>query len=429
MYIPYEETGNFLYKILKNESLKNFFYEKKISQNLKFIADNKPKVIEKIQNKLKHGKKIKVVFYVYDETKWKCQTVYEIFENDDRFEVQIIVTKSAAQNTDNPTYQSKEDILKAYEFFKRKNLNTALAYDFENGRYVPFKTFNPDIIIYQHPWYVERSQGPVVCSEFALTCYVPYYFPIEIEGSDKKIDYYLRFHKYVERYYALDKYVENKLKSKMDNHGENVVVSGLPNLDYFINNNESGDYVIYSPHWTVGGLGLTYGTFEWNGKYMLEYAKSHPEIKWVFKPHSILKKALVDTKIMTEDEAKAYYNEWDKIGFKYEGGDYLELFAKSKMMITDSSSFLGEYFVTEKPLILLMSDTSQFSSLKNPILKTYYCARNLDDLKHFLSILPEDDYMKEERLKTLDELGLKNNHSSEIIFSDILNMIGEEYGK
>jgi len=429
MYIPYEETGNFLYKILKNESLKNFFYEKKIAQNLKYIANNKPKVIKKLQNKLKHGQKVKVVFYVYDETKWKCQSVYDIFNSDERFEVQILVTKSAAKNTDNPTYQSKDAVLRAYEYFKDKHMKTALAYDFEHDKYIPFKKFNPDIIIYQHPWYVERSQGPVVCSKFALTCYVPYYFPIEIEGSDKKIDYYLRFHKYVERYYVLDKYVENKLKTKMDNKGENVKVAGLPILDYFIDHNDSGDYVIYSPHWSVGGLGLTYSTFDWNGKFMLEYAKVHPEINWVFRPHSILKKSLVDTHIMTEEEVDNYYDEWAKIGLEYVGGDYLELFSKSKMMITDSSSFLGEYFVTEKPLILLMSERSQFSSLKNPILKTYYCARNLDDLKHFLEILPENDYMKEERLKTLTELGLKNNNSAKIIFNDILNMIGEEIVK
>ena len=429
MYIPFEETGNFLYKFFKNERLKNFFYEKKIAQNLDFITKNRPKVIKKIKNKLSHGQKVKIVFYVYDETKWKCQPVYDIFERDERFEVQILVTKSAAKNSDNPTYQSKEDILKAYNFFKCKQLKTELAYDIEKSKFIPFKKFKPDIIFYQHPWYVERTQGPVVCSKFALTAYIPYYFPMEIDGVDKKIDYYLRFHKYVQRYYALDKKIENKLKNKMDNKGVNVKAVGYPNLDYFNNTNQTSDFVIYSPHWTIGGLGDDYGTFEWSGLYMLEYAKNHPEINWLFKPHPLLKKALVDTKIMTKDEAENYYEEWGNLGLKNESGDYLDLFKKSKMMITDSCSFLGEYFLTEKPLILLMSDKSQFRSLNHPILRTYYCARNIDDLKYFLEILPGNDYMKAERLKTLDELGLKNKNASKIIFNDILNMIGEKIGK
>ena len=185
--------------------------------------------------------------------------------------------------------------------------------------------------------------------------------------------------------------------------------------------------MIYSPHWTVGGLGHCYGTFEWSGKFMLEYAKSHPEIKWVFKPHPILFKSLIDTGIMTKEEAEEYYNDWASVGIKYEGGDYLEWFAKSKMMITDSCSFLGEYFVTEKPLILLMSEKSPFRSLNHPILKTYYCAKNLEELKHFLKILPEDDYMKQTRVDALNALGLRNNNASKKIIDDIITIIEGDF--
>ena len=55
---------------------------------------------------------------------------------------------------------------------------------------------------------------------------------------------------------------------------------------------------------------------------MLEYAKQHPEKKWVFKPHPMLFKALIDNNVMTTDDAESYYQEWDKIGLKYESGDY-----------------------------------------------------------------------------------------------------------
>ena len=427
MYIPYEKFGNFINRFFKSDKLKSFFYDKKVSQNLRYIEKNKPLVLTKIRNKLKRGQKINVVFYCYDEMKWKCQSIYDIFNSDERFNVKILVTKSAAKNIDNPTYQSKEFIQKVYQYFKEKGLNVEYAYDIEKKCHIPFKKFNPDIIFYQHPWYVETSQGPVVCSKFALTCYVPDYFPIEVGNIDNKIDYYLRFHKYVERYYVLDKSIETKLKQKMDNGGKNVKIAGYPNLDYFYNNKTEGEYVIYAPHWTVGGLGLKYSAFNWSGKFMLEYAKNHSQIKWVFKPHPLLYKSLIDTKMMTDDEVKKYYDEWSKIGIKYEGGDYLEWFNKSKMMITDSCTFLGEYFVTEKPLIILMSESSPFKTLEHPILETYYCARNKTDLENLLETIPQNDYMRKNRLKTLDTLGLKNNNASENIFHDILNMIGGDY--
>lgn len=429
MYIPYETIGILLSKLFKNEKLKEFFYNKKISQNLRYIEKNKPKVLKKIGKKFENGEKINVVFYVYDSTKWKCQSVYDLMNKDGRFNIKILATKSGAINKDNPTYQSSDDVIKTYKFFKDKGMSVEYAYDTKNEKFVPFKKFNPDIIIYQHPWYVERSQGPVVCSEFAFTAYVPYYFPIEIEGIDKKIDYYLRFHKYIERYYALDKVVENKLKSKMDNRGVNVIAAGYPNLDYCKDTEQEGEFVIYAPHWTIGGLGDQYGTFEWSGEFMLEYAKSRPDIKWVFKPHPLLYKALLDTKIMNGEEAEKYYNDWAEIGIKYESGDYLDWFKKSKMMITDSCSFLGEYFVTEKPLVLLMAETSQFKSLNHPILRTYYCAKNLDELKKLLETLPENDYMKETRLKALKESGLKEMNAAKNILNDIIEITGGRYAK
>ena len=427
MYIPYESIANIL-RIFKNQRLESYLYDKKVKQNLNFIASNKPKVLKKLNNKLKNGQKINVVFYCYDETKWKCQSVYDIFSSDSHFDVKILVTKSAAKNKDNPTYQSIKDVKKTYDYFKQKGLSVEYAYDIKKNRYIPFKNFNPDIIFYQHPWYVERTQGPVVCSKFAFTCYVPYYFPFEVGDIDNKIDYYLRFHKYIERYYALDKTVENKLKQKMDNHGVNVKAVGYPNFDYFYKNKKQGDSIIYAPHWSVGGLGQ-YSAFDWSGKFMLEYAQNHPENRWIFRPHPILYKSLIDSKLMTENEAKKYYDDWEKLGVISTSGDYFDLFDDSKMMITDSCTFLAEYFVTEKPLIILMSDNSSFKSLEHPILETYYCAKNQEELVNLIDTVSQNDYMKPKRLHKLESLEYFKSNASENIYNDIMNIMSEgNYG-
>ena len=41
MFIPYEKIRNIIYKYYKSEKLKNFFYSKKVAQNLRFIKKNK----------------------------------------------------------------------------------------------------------------------------------------------------------------------------------------------------------------------------------------------------------------------------------------------------------------------------------------------------------------------------------------------------
>ena len=222
MFIPYESIGNFIEKFYKNDKLKSFFYDKKVSQNVNYIQKNKQNVLKKLKNKLIKNQKINILFYVYDETKWKCQFVYDIFEKDKRFHPVVIATKSAAKNKDNPTYQTKENVAKTFEYFKQKGYRTELGYDIEQEKFIPFKDFEPDIIFYQHPWYVETSQGPVVCSKYALTAYIPYYFQIEVEGHDDGVDYHLRFHQYIENYYVQDNFIENKIKQKIQNKKVNV---------------------------------------------------------------------------------------------------------------------------------------------------------------------------------------------------------------
>lgn len=157
---------------------------------------------------------------------------------------------------------------------------------------------------------------------------------------------------------------------------------------------------------------------------MLEFAKNHPEIKWVFRPHPILFKSLIDTKFFTEEEAKKYYSDWEKIGIKYSNGEYFELFNKSKMMITDSCTFLGEYFITGKPLIWIVGENSPFKNKDNYILNSYYRANNNEELLNLLNNVPNNDYMKEQRVKELENSNLKNNNSAKKIADNIIKIIG-----
>lgn len=417
MYIPYETLG----KLPFLSKFKDKFYDLKVKQNLRYIDKNYPKVQKRLKEKIKK-EPLKVVFYVYDDTKWKCQSLYDLLEKDNAFSVEVLVTKNSAQNHDNPSYQTVDDVKKTFEFFKRKNMNVKYAYDVEKERFIAFEKFKPDIIIYQHPWYVETSQGPVVCSKFALTYYVPYYFPTTTAPHD----YHLRFHLYIEKYCVFDEITKKLYVKKMKNSGKNVVVTGQPSFDYFHNNiKREKEYIIYAPHWSICKKSVAYGTFEWNGKFLLDYAKKHPQQKWVFKPHPLLFKALIDNKIMSEQEVKKYFNEWDKIGLKFESGDYFDLFLRSKMMITDCSTFLGEYFLTENPLIHLVSkDAIPFNETVNKVIENYYKATNIEDLSKLLEQLPENDIMKEQRTKALEDSGFKNINASKNILNNIKETVG-----
>ena len=59
------------------------------------------------------------------------------------------------------------------------------------------------------------------------------------------------------------------------------------------------------------------------------------------------------------------------------------------------------------------------------IVKYYYKANNIDELKNLLEQIPQNDFMKEERIKALNKLGYKNTIASENIYNDILKKMTE----
>lgn len=108
---------------------------------------------------------------------------------------------------------------------------------------------------------------------------------------------------------------------------------------------------------------------------------------------------------MTEQGINNYFDEWQNIGIIYEYGHYFDLFKNSDFMITDSASFLLEYYPTQKPVIRLMSKTYTYNNaLTEMVAGNYYQVHNIDELKNTLKIVIEDkqDPVKKQRLKYIN---------------------------
>ncbi len=130
---------------------------------------------------------------------------------------------------------------------------------------------------------------------------------------------------------------------------------------------------------------------------------------------------------MTEDEANTYYNDWEKIGIACYDADYIKLFRESKCLITDCRSFTIEYFTTKKPIIRLVSKhfTLPLPPQVQDIYDSFYNAYSLEDLYNFIDevVIKGNDYMKEKRLKVLEEQNLLNSNATENIYNDIKNTL------
>ena len=215
--------------------------------------------------------------------------------------------------------------------------------------------------------------------------------------------------------------------------GANLKVVGHPQLDYFYENKNNHfkeeNYVIYAPHWSIDEqTDLKWGTFLWNYEFMLDFAKKHKEYKWIFKPHPNLKQIL-KLRHWDDDKITKYWNEWKNLGQLHESGDYLDLFMKSKLMITDSGSFQTEYFMCQKPCVYLKSKNgTPFNSTVENIINSYYKAENITELKNILYevLIKNNDYMKNNRDERYKNYNLKENYAAKNIIDDILKTLEVE---
>lgn len=377
------------------------------------------KMLVKLKNK---KDKIKVLFLVSEVAKWKAQSLYNLMVDSEEFEPLIAVTLLTDAHKGKDV--CRKNINEAYNFFKRNGMNVVYAYT--NKHYVDLKTFNPDIVIYQQPWGLDKSQFPDEVSKYALTLYIPYYVA---SYTLSEFDYNQDFHKFLFRYYVLDKVLENKLKRITGR--DNFIGLGAPILDNIKvdeNNKNSKNYVIYAPHYSfyhpLNENPVNFGTFLDNGLQILEFAKKHPEVNWVFKPHPQLKTAL--TKIGENiQEINNYFDEWNKIAITCYDASYIKLFSDSQMLITDSSSFLTEYFCTGKPIIHLISENCEITPLSKKMFDSFYKAYGIEDISVFFNeiVSNKNDYLKSKRLEILRYSGLQPSNAGETIFNDIKEFI------
>lgn len=171
----------------------------------------------------------------------------------------------------------------------------------------------------------------------------------------------------------------------------------------------SAKKIIWSPHWSIN-VAVKYATFQWNYQFMYEFAKAHPEISWVVKPHPNLLFSAVSSRVFSSSEAfLEYLQKWDALpnASVYTGAYYQSIFATSDGMIHDSGSFTAEYQYVDKPMIFLTCDTQQFNELGEEILKASYTVdgKDFDSISAMIQrvFIEGDDYKASERKAVFDK--------------------------
>ena len=421
-FIEYKKISKLLSWIFPEEEDKNKFRalcdEIDERKYLLYTQLNYPKVLKRIRNK--QGK-IRILFLVSDIKKWKSQSLFDIMSKYERLEPVICLYIAEKES-------KIENLLKNKKYFEEKGIKTIIAHDTKKNKAIDLNEFKPDIVFYHQTDNISRNQNPITVSRYALACYIPYYLNnYDVAPSD----YDKSFYKFLFRYYLPNKKWKEIYEKVSDLR--NLRATGNPLLDYiYLNRDKKSEknYIIYAPHWSFfhekSKNNMRLGTFLWNGKEILEYAKSHPEVNWAFMPDKKLKNKLIKIGY-TKEEVDNYYNEWEKIAKTCYDGNYTDIFLESKLLITDADTYMSEYFYSGKPIIHLISTESRVDPIKfvQKNLNTLYKVHNLAEMYETFDrvILNSDDYKYEERMARVNSQYSLDKYAANNILNNLISSI------
>lgn len=331
--------------------------------------------------------KIKLSFVLYDSAMWCGDLLYQLFDKDPRFEVNVILSRRKDIVS--------EAAIRAFEEGARKLRQAGLKVTVV----LPDDDYkvDSDILFFLTPYlYVlHKAFQPENLPVTVLVAFVTYGLEITKGGADfgHKIRYFT-WHEFA------DTQLYKKNIAKYEYRGdEGVIFTGYPRMDTFYVNNV-GNYkwkmvsarakkFIWAPHWSIND-GYLMATFQKNYKWFFDYAQKHPfTTSWVVKPHPNLMDSAIQSGIFkTENDFQSYLDAWDNLpNAKVETGAYYQdIFKTSDAMILDSASFTGEYQYVHKPELFLMRGTDYFNEIGHAILDDIYKA-NGDDFSAIQSFI------------------------------------------
>lgn len=390
-------------------------------------------------SRIKEKTQLKCVFLVLNESGWKYDYVFLKMLKNERFDPTIVICPGAGWGKEFMI----EKMNAAKMFFSNiKGYPTIVSYDEVSGNFVDIrKELKPDIVFYCAPYRSTIDKRYFITNFLdTLTIYVPYAFN---SSSDYKSFQDELLHNLVWRYYAETN--EHKKYSVLNarNHGRNVVVSGYPAIEVYLDKNYipslcswklKDNYlkrIIWAPHHTIANTGtVIYSCFLRYCHFMVEMAEKYSDkVQIVFKPHPLLRPKL--ERLWGKEKTDVYFEKWIEMpNTSYCEGDYVDLFLTSDAMIHDSGSFIAEYLYVNKPVMRTMNECPidvMYNPFAQKCLDNYYKAYSQEDIEAFIQqIINGEDSMKEKRWSFVKKYLLPQGLPSDNIISDILDSVDNQ---
>lgn len=368
----------------------------------------------KLNKRYRISEKVRVAFLVQMPEIWdKQEPVYDAMLLDDRFEPEIIVV---------PPYDFENKCVSTdygENYFLRKYPDAVCAFD--GGGWINLSKRKYDYVFFQRPydWYLPKPLQSYVVVSCARCCYIPYaYWPLAKDLCGYNRDFFRCV------YFAFMESRENALYiQKLEKDTNRIIFCGYPSLDGI----EAADgydvgSVLWTPRWNydedVGGSHF----FEYKDE-IIRLREYWPNVDVTIRPHPLAFPNYIANGLLTAEGVEDYKRTAADKGVRFDANARVEdTFLETGVLITDVSSIVYPYFMTEKPIIFCNSSISLSPSFTR-LLKGMYVANSWKDiLFYYGELVRGNDPLKEERRRIARDMRAANNGSIE----KILGVLADE---
>ncbi len=314
---------------------------------------------------------IRVVFLVFYVEAWdSLDDIYRRMLADPRFDPTVITIPRKLTGYEDFT---DEPLISAF-FTERGIAHERFPYDDSFIGLERLTEIDPDYVFLNYPW--QRNYQPGYQIErlisFTRVCYVPYFTSSLVQepafDGIAPHQYTQPTHRLAHMIFLQDAEVASAFIDA--DYGNQIYRTGTPKIDALRESAattvpawpldrllESGDRpfrLLWGPHHSYGPNWLNFGVFADMCHDMLEFARLHPHIDIVLRPHPFMFGTLTDRDLMTRDELRDWQSAWAALPntATNDSAGFTAIFLASDALLTDGISFLVEYpLVTGKPTI------------------------------------------------------------------------------
>lgn len=298
----------------------------------------------------------------------KIQDIYIKMLEDLRFEPYLLCVPTGISNYELENPRSVDN--DAYTYCINNGFPEAINTLIEENTWLDLKTLELEYIFYSRPYdsLLPRCYGSSSVSRYSKICHISYGITLTKEGhallgKDFMSNCYLYFAEFNEvKDYNIQ---QNRLLHWMKL--QKTECHGYPMLDHLLKYKDATsaawkfslhDFrILWTPRWVIeppfGG-----SNFQRYYPLLLEFAKNHPDIDILHRPHPFTFKHFVETGRMTAEEVEAYKIDCCKLPNSNldELPEYEATLWNTSVFVTDITSMLVEFLIIGKPVLYCKPD-------------------------------------------------------------------------